>query len=109
MANEVTVDAKPMEKLPYDPNDIPDAVKKRVAAVEALYTANGSDGQQQQPLRSAGASSCPPSRGSTSADVGTQPQPRPPASAEPSPRPPKMMVRNAGELEASVRSHAGPV
>ena len=37
MANEVIVDAKPMEKLPYDPNDIPDAVKKRVAAVEALY------------------------------------------------------------------------
>jgi hypothetical protein len=34
---EVTVDAKPMAKLPYDPEVIPDAVKARAAAVDALY------------------------------------------------------------------------
>ena len=44
---DVVVDQKPMDKLPYDPNDIPDAVKKRAAAVDALYT-NGSGGEQQQ-------------------------------------------------------------
>jgi hypothetical protein len=35
---EITVDQKPMDRPPYDPNDIPEAVRKRVAAVEALYT-----------------------------------------------------------------------
>ena len=44
---DVVVDQKPMDKLPYDPNDIPDAVKKRAAAVDALYT-NGSDGSTPQ-------------------------------------------------------------
>lgn len=34
---DVTVDAKPMAKLPYDPDVIPDAVKARAAAVDALY------------------------------------------------------------------------
>jgi hypothetical protein len=36
---DVTVDLKPINKAPYDPNDLPDAVKQRVAAVEALYNA----------------------------------------------------------------------
>jgi hypothetical protein len=35
---DVAVDQKPLSKLPYDTDDIPDAVKQRVAAVEALYT-----------------------------------------------------------------------
>jgi hypothetical protein len=35
---DVVVDQKPMEKQPYDPNDIPDAVRKRAAAVDALYS-----------------------------------------------------------------------
>jgi hypothetical protein len=48
MATETTVDAKPMAKLPYDPKDIPEAVRKRVAAVEALYTQKGS--QQSSPI-----------------------------------------------------------
>jgi hypothetical protein len=38
---DVTVDAKPKMQLPFDPDTIPDAVKKRAAAVDALY-ANGS-------------------------------------------------------------------
>ncbi len=46
--NITVVDQKPIDKLPYDPNDIPDAVKKRAAAVDALYS-NGSGGEQQQP------------------------------------------------------------
>lgn len=42
MPTEVVVDQKPMALPPVDPNvRIPDALKKRVAAVEALYTANG--------------------------------------------------------------------
>ena len=36
---DVVVDQKPMDKLPYDPNDIPDAVKKRAAAVERSISA----------------------------------------------------------------------
>lgn len=51
--NITVVDQKPIDKLPYDPNDIPDAVKKRAAAVDALYSnGNGlteSGGEQQQP------------------------------------------------------------
>jgi hypothetical protein len=42
---EVVVDQKPKEQLPYDPNDIPEAVKQRVLNVEKLY----SDGNQLQP------------------------------------------------------------
>lgn len=34
---EITVDQTPMAKAPYDPATIPDAVKKRAAAVNALY------------------------------------------------------------------------
>ena len=34
---EAVVDQKPMPHLPYDPNDIPEAVKKRAAAIDALY------------------------------------------------------------------------
>jgi len=37
---DVTVDQTPKEKLPYDPNDIPEAVRKRVAQVESMYTAS---------------------------------------------------------------------
>jgi hypothetical protein len=44
---DVVVDAKPMEKLPYDPTDIPDAVRKRAAAVDALY--NGGEPQSAAP------------------------------------------------------------
>ena len=40
---DVTVDQKPIDKLPYDPNVIPEAVRKRAAAVEAMYTP--ADGQ----------------------------------------------------------------
>jgi hypothetical protein len=48
MAAETTVDAKPMAKLPYDPKDIPEAVRKRAAAVDALYAQSGS--QQSSPI-----------------------------------------------------------
>lgn len=34
---DVTVDERPMAKLPYDPDTIPPAVRKRAAAVDALY------------------------------------------------------------------------
>src|SRR5262252_9533573 len=56
MPKEITVDAKPAPKLPYDPEVIPPAVRKRAAAVDALYSStapappkvelksNGSDG-----------------------------------------------------------------
>jgi hypothetical protein len=39
---DVVVDQKPVEKLPYNPDDIPPAVKARAAAVDALYSQNGS-------------------------------------------------------------------
>jgi hypothetical protein len=51
---DVVVDQKPMAKLPYDPNDIPEAVKKRAAAVDALYgkaSESESGGEQQPPVQ----------------------------------------------------------
>lgn len=39
---DVVVDQKPLAKLPYDPDMIPAAVKKRAAEVDALYAQNGS-------------------------------------------------------------------
>jgi len=54
--NITVVDQKPIDKLPYDPNDIPDAVKKRAAAVDALYsngngsTESGGEQQHQPPV-----------------------------------------------------------
>jgi hypothetical protein len=38
---EVVVDQKPLAKLPFDPETIPEAVRKRAAAVDALYAQNG--------------------------------------------------------------------
>lgn len=38
---EVTVDAPAIAKAPYDPNDIPEAVKQRAKAIEAYYGADG--------------------------------------------------------------------
>ena len=39
---DVVVDQKEMPKLPYDPDVIPQSVKDRAAAVDALYSQNGS-------------------------------------------------------------------
>jgi hypothetical protein len=82
---DVVVDQKPMEKLPYDPNDIPDAVKKRAAAVDALYT-NGSDGST--PQQPSGAPESPrvlPEKTPTpQASTSVPPTPTP---AEPPPQP----------------------
>lgn len=49
---DIVVDAKPMEKLPYDPNDIPDAVRKRVEAVEAMYSSGGDSANPPEAPRS---------------------------------------------------------
>lgn len=46
---DVTVDAKPMAKLPYDPEVIPEAVRQRAAAVDALYKTPSTNGEQAQP------------------------------------------------------------
>jgi hypothetical protein len=37
---EIVVDQKPAERPPYNPEDIPEAVRKRAAAVDALYQQN---------------------------------------------------------------------
>jgi hypothetical protein len=37
MAETIVVDQTPIAKLPYDPNDIPEAVRRRAAAVDQLY------------------------------------------------------------------------
>jgi hypothetical protein len=47
---DVVVDAKPMAKLPYDPNDIPEAVRKRAAAVDALYSNGAVPTQAPEPV-----------------------------------------------------------
>jgi hypothetical protein len=68
---DVVVDATPKEKLPYDPNDIPEAVRKRVQAVEALYSGSGEQQPPapapQAPTRTAASS--PPATPSTPADL----------------------------------------
>src|SRR5262245_24396744 len=108
MANEVVVDQKPMPKLPYDPNVIPPAVRKRAAAVDALYSStsltppkvdtkpNGSDGS------AAATPAPPPEKPELAHAVPPEPAPAPqvpvqpvsapqapaPASAEPHAPPP---------------------
>ena len=47
---DVVVDAKPAAKLPFDPDTIPEAVKRRAAAVDALYQGSGGEQQQQPPV-----------------------------------------------------------
>ena len=55
---EAVVEQKPTPHLPYDPNDIPEAVKKRAAAIDALYkqpveappAASDSNGSQPPPV-----------------------------------------------------------
>jgi hypothetical protein len=46
---DVVVDEKPMAKLPYDPEVIPPAVRKRAEAVNALYTQQNTSDVAQQP------------------------------------------------------------
>jgi hypothetical protein len=46
---DVVVDQKPVELPAYDPNSIPEAVRKRVAAVEALYQSNPAALSQAEP------------------------------------------------------------
>jgi hypothetical protein len=77
---DVVVDQKPKPQLPYDPNDIPDAVKQRVAAVEAMYS-NGNQpasAPEQSPAPEPPPSPQPPSPQQPS--VFAQPStPTPPA------------------------------
>jgi len=68
---DITVDQKPLDKLPYDPGNIPDAVKKRVAEVEALYS-NGQPPAEQPSQVPAQPAAPPPAV-----------VPAPPAPAEP--------------------------
>jgi len=65
---DVVVDAEPAAKLSYDPKDIPEAVRKRAAAVDALYS--------QTPE---------PGPGAPAAQVPTSPGEAPPTQAPPAP------------------------
>jgi hypothetical protein len=87
---DVVVDQTPKPHGPYDPNDIPEAVRKRAAAVDALYSqSNGSDGStSQQPSEAPESPPVPPT------ETPTPPQapdlaPILPASAEPAPPSPQ--------------------
>ena len=122
---EVVVDQKPKPQLPYDPESIPPAVRKRVAAVEALYNTtaltppkvNGSDGQaitaapsvtpesSQSPLPSETASATP--QVSVPPD---SPQTPAPAPAEPSPAstpPPPVEDENSQTWKARAIGYQG--
>jgi hypothetical protein len=87
--NITVVDQKPIDKLPYDPNDIPDAVKKRAAAVNALYSnGNGSTesgGEQQQPP--VPPEPAPVLREQSPTPQASTPVPPTPTPADPSPSP----------------------
>jgi hypothetical protein len=84
---DVVVDQTPMEKLPYDPNDIPKAVRDRVAAVEALY--RGSDGTQpsgvSEPPQSIPAEPSTVQVPASQVEAPPTPAPSAPAVAPPSP------------------------
>jgi hypothetical protein len=97
---EVVVDAKPKPQLPYDPESIPPAVRKRVAAVEALYSTtsltppnqptNGSGADRQAAPEAPVASSQPEAPATPQESVQTptsSPTQAPPAPADLSPQP----------------------
>jgi hypothetical protein len=84
---DVTVDEKPMAKLPIDPDSIPDAVKKRAAAVDALYNKKGQLASAQQ----------------ESGDV----VPKPPAS-EPKPEPPSVPSEAPASQASAPADHTTP-
>jgi hypothetical protein len=116
---DIVVDQRPMEKAPYDPNVIPKAVRDRVAAVDALYKPNGSDGSQPP-------SETPPEQVTPPVEQVPTPQPTPlplsaPAStpsvaapAPPAPTPPEddensgswkhRFARMQGRYDASQRT-----
>ena len=77
---DITVDAKPMAKLPFDPDTIPEAVRKRVAAVDALYSSapkpNGDDAGPPSEASSPAARAEPPTL------LSEAPTPQPPAPVE---------------------------
>lgn len=94
---DVVVDMKPMEKLPYDPNDIPEAVRKRAAAVDALYKGNGQQQPvEQQPVQKAEPTQQPP-------EVAPTPQvsaPTPDLAAPSAPAPAELVPEDSGNLQS---------
>jgi hypothetical protein len=100
---DVTVDEKPMAKLPIDPSAIPDAVKKRAAAVDALYNKKGQLASAQQesrdvvpkppasepaPEQPSAPPEAPAPQASAPAAQATPPAEPAPAESAPSPPPP---------------------
>ena len=96
---DITVDAKPMAKLPFDPDTIPEAVRKRAAAVDALYAknGNGTDGQPAEPPPAPPSPEPPPAilpearapQPPASVEATTQPLTSQPAAADQTPPPPE--------------------
>jgi hypothetical protein len=100
---DVTVDEKPMAKLPIDPDSIPDAVKKRAAAVDALYNKKGQLASAQQesgdvvpkppasgpkPEQPSASPEAPASQAPAPAAQATPPAEPAPAESAPAPPPP---------------------
>jgi hypothetical protein len=114
---EVVVDAKPMPKLPYDPEVIPEAVRKRAAAVDALYgttaltPANGSDGQAEPSVKPEHAQPVqePAPAPQVPISAGEQPPatPAPSAPAEPSPAPSPPEDENSDTWKARANGYSG--
>ena len=96
---DITVDAKPMAKLPFDPDTIPEAVRKRAAAVDALYAknGNGTDGQPAEPPPAPPSPEPPPAilpearapQPPAPVEATTQPLTSQPAAADQTPPPPE--------------------
>jgi hypothetical protein len=111
---EVVVDAKPMPKLPYDPKDIPEAVRKRAAAVDALYSStaltptNGSDGQPSVTPEPAPVQEPAPAPQVPIQDAAVSPPtPSPSAPAEPSPPPTPPEDENSDTWKARANGYSG--
>jgi len=76
---DIVVDQKPLERPPYDPNDIPESVRKRVAAVDALYNNQATQIADEAPLAAPAAPQQPPVAPVSSTTPAPVPQPSPSA------------------------------
>lgn len=101
---DVIVDATPTARAPYDPAVIPDAVRKRAAAIDALYTGSG-EVQQDPPV--AVADPTPVSAPVQQAQDVPEPTPPVPAPAELAPPPPPPEDENSNTWKSRALSTQG--
>lgn len=94
----VVVDERPMAKLPYDPEVIPPAVRKRAEAVNALYGQNAPDAAQQPSGEQPEPAAVP------AVTPAVQVPPSPPVQSSPTPAPSAPVTRSQSPENESVET-----